>query len=288
MIRLGQGAIGGNQQGFQAFLPGADVAELPRLIAHQLLDGRAAQRTDRDAGGVEQRLKLGVRQVGDVLKIIGGCLGQERRGGVAVDEFEDPAGGDVLDEQGEFGEGESKEMVELVDEPRALPDDGLESAGDLAQGAKFGVHRRGGDGPFGEGEARGGAGFDGVGLLAAEEGGTIVFVALRIAAGDENGEGRRASGASRGSGEGVQEVQQVVGVLAGGIEADDEGDIGVTLGEALQALPQGGIADGGLGELQLGGGGLEIVAEEGGIMAVARGVDADADAGHLPQGWRRC
>ena len=59
-------------------------------------------------------------------------------GGVAVDEFEHPAGGDVLDEQGEFGEGEREQVVELVDEPGALADYGLEAAGDLPDGAQPG------------------------------------------------------------------------------------------------------------------------------------------------------
>jgi hypothetical protein len=44
-------------------------------------------------------------------------------------------------------------------------------------------------------------------------------------------------------------------------------------------VPKPGVALGGLGEGQLGGGGLEVVAQEGGVVAVARGVDADADAG---------
>ena len=41
-----------------------------------------------------------------------------------------------------------------------------------------------------DGEVSGGAGLDGVGLLAAEEGGTVVLVALRVAAGEgESGVG---------------------------------------------------------------------------------------------------
>ena len=58
--------------------------------------------------------------------------------GIAVDQFEDPAGGEVLGEQGEFGEGKGEQVVELVDEPGALADDGLEVAGDLAEGAESG------------------------------------------------------------------------------------------------------------------------------------------------------
>ena len=49
-----------------------------------------------------------------------------------------------------------------------------------------------------------------------------------------------------------------------------------------EPLAELGVASGGLGEGQFGGGGLEVVAEEGGVVAVARGVDADADAA-----WQR-
>jgi hypothetical protein len=50
------------------------------------------------------------------------------------------------------------------------------------------------------------------------------------------------------------------------------------LGEAFQPLPQQRVAGGGLGERQFVSSGLEVLAQEGGVMAVARGVDADADA----------
>ena len=46
-----------------------------------------------------------------------------------------------------------------------------------------------------------------------------------------------------------QEVQEVVGVLSGGIETDDEGDGRVTLGDVCEALSELGVAVGGLGEL---------------------------------------
>jgi hypothetical protein len=50
------------------------------------------------------------------------------------------------------------------------------------------------------------------------------------------------------------------------------------LGEAFQPLPQEGVASGGFGERQLVSSGLEILAQKGGVVAVARGVDADANA----------
>ena len=77
----------------------------------------------------------------------------------------------------------------------------------------------------------------------------------------------------------LEEVQQVVGILAGGVEADDEGDGAVAAGDGFEPLAEQGVAGGGLGEGQFVGGGLEVVAEEGGVVAVAGGVDADADAG---------
>ena len=88
-----------------------------------------------------------------------------------------------------------------------------------------------------EGEAGGGAGLDGIGLLAAEEGGAVVLVALRIAAGE--GEGATAGGVGGvggGVAELVEEVQQVVGVLAGGVEADDEVDGAVRAGRCVRGV----------------------------------------------------
>jgi hypothetical protein len=76
----------------------------------------------------------------------------------------------------------------------------------------------------------------------------------------------------------VQEVEQILGILAGGIETHDEVGGAMLRDDAFEALPQAGIAGGGLGEGQFGGGGLEVVAEEDGIMAVAGRVDADAEA----------
>ena len=78
-----------------------------------------------------------VGQVGDGGEVVGAGGGEEGGGGVAVDEFEDPAERDVLDEQGEFGEGQGQQVVELVDQAGALPDGGLEAAGDLAEDAQL-------------------------------------------------------------------------------------------------------------------------------------------------------
>src|SRR5262249_41659541 len=119
-------------------------------------------------------------------------------------------------------------------------------------------------------------GLDRVGLLMAEDGGPVVLVALRIAAGDANGP-RRAGGVRDGGAPPVQEVEQVVSVRAGRIEAQDEQTPAAPRGDRFEALAELAIAAGRLREGQCVGGRLEVVAQEGGAVAVARGVDADAE-----------
>src|SRR5262249_51366639 len=58
----------------------------------------------------------------------------------------------------------------------------------------------------------------------------------------------------------------------------------VALGDAFESLAQPRVAGGRLGEGQLRGGGLEVVAQERGIVAVAGGIDADATAARRLQG----
>jgi hypothetical protein len=86
---------------------------------------------------MEQRRHLGIRQIGDGGQFVGRGLGERGSGRVAVRQFENPGGGDILGEQSQFGEGQGQEMMELVEDPSALADDGLESAGDLAEDAEF-------------------------------------------------------------------------------------------------------------------------------------------------------
>ena len=65
--------------------------------------------------------------------------------------------------------------------------------------------------------------------------------------------------------------------MFGVVEADEEEDGGVTLGDLFESLAEQLVSGGRLGELQLGGGGLESVVEKDGVVSIARGVDADAD-----------
>jgi hypothetical protein len=204
----------------------------------------------------EQRFDLRGGQVGDGVQVRRGSSTKQLGGGVAMDEFEDPALGDVLDQQGQFRETQREEVMELVDEPGALADHSLEPTGDLTQDAQRRRDGRGGGGPLGQGEACGGASLDGVGLLRAEQGGAVVLVALRVATGEGDvGVGDGASGLAGSAIQLRQEVEEIIGVLSGGIEAADEGDGGVSSGDGSEALAELFVALGGLGEGELVGGG---------------------------------
>ena len=105
---------------------------------------------------------------------------------------------------------------------------------------------------------------------------------MRIAAGDaEEGEPEGVSPRISGGAVAVQEGKQVVGIRPGGVEPDDEVNRAMALDDAFEALQEEGVAGGRLGEREFVGGGLKVVAEESGVVAAARGVDADAEA------WRR-
>ena len=88
-------------------------------------------------GVFEQRRHLGIRQIRDGSEVGGRRCGEALGGGVALDEFEDPAGGEILGAQGEFGEGQGEQVVELVEEARALADNSLEPTGHRTQSTQF-------------------------------------------------------------------------------------------------------------------------------------------------------
>ena len=137
MVGPGQRPIGLHQHFFQVFLACIGVAELADVIADQLLSQAAGQRGHRGAGLLQQRGDVALGQVGDVGQVAVGSGGEELGGGKAMDQFEHPAGGDVLDQQAQFGKGQVQQMMELIDEAGALADDGLEPAGDLAEDAQL-------------------------------------------------------------------------------------------------------------------------------------------------------
>jgi hypothetical protein len=104
VVFLWQASVGSNQQLIQAFLPRARVAELADVVADQLLGGRAPKRGDRVAGVLQEGAGLDVGEVRDTQEVYLTCLGEARGGGVAMDQFEDPAGGAILGLQGPFRE----------------------------------------------------------------------------------------------------------------------------------------------------------------------------------------
>jgi hypothetical protein len=73
-------------------------------------------------------------------------------------------------------------------------------------------------------------------------------------------------------------MQEMVGILPAGVEADNEVHVAVTRDDLLEALAQLRVTGSRLDERQFGGSGLKVVAQEGGVVPVARGVDADADS----------
>ena len=78
--------------------------------------------------------------------------------------------------------------------------------------------------------------------------------------------------------EAAQEVKQIVSVLPGGVETDYEENGSVLLDDAFEALAEEGVAGGRFGKREFVGGWLKVVAEEGGVVAVAGRINTDADA----------
>ena len=58
---------------------------------------------------VEEGFAERVRQVGNLTDVVVGRRREVFGGGITITEREDPAGGDVLDEQREFGKGRARE-----------------------------------------------------------------------------------------------------------------------------------------------------------------------------------
>ena len=173
-------------------------------------------------------------------------------------------------------------MVKLVDQSSALSDGGLKTSGNLTDSSQWAGQRWDVLGSFAEGKASSGLSFDGIGLLATEESDAIVFVALGIATGD--GKSAASQSAAVGLsvvGELVEEVEEIVGVLPGGIESDGEGDTGVSGGDVLETLEELSVSVGGFDELQWFSSGLVVGLNEGGEVSVSRGIDTDTD------GYRR-
>src|SRR5262245_50102277 len=77
----------------------------------------------------------------------------------------------------------------------------------------------------------------------------------------------------------LQTGEEVFGIGTSDVESDVEVDAAVPGGELLEALAELGVAVGRFGELEFGPSLLQLLVEEGGVVAIAWGVDADADGG---------
>jgi hypothetical protein len=160
--------------------------------------------------------------------------------------------------------------VQLIDDPGTLPGLRFEPAGDLAEQTLLGRDGRRGLGVFRESETGAGLGLDRIGLLRSENGGPIVLVALRIAAGDgEPGVGEGLGVVLPGA-QGVEEGEQVIGIAAGQIEPAMKMDsTAVRSRDGLEPFAQLLIARGRLDKLEVGRSGLQIGPQEAGMMSKA-------------------
>ena len=121
---------------------------------------------------------------------------QLARSGIVFEQGQDPAGGNVVDDEGQFGESSRQEIRELIDRPRVLPRLRFKPAGDLAEQVLPG------------------------------------------------------------------------GKAAGQVEpATKVNATAMASGDGFEAFAQLLVADGGLNELEVGRGGLQIGAQEAGMMA---------------------
>jgi hypothetical protein len=76
----------------------------------------------------------------------------------------------------------------------------------------------------------------------------------------------------------VKDMDQVIGILPGGIESNVEPARCMAASDPFESIAKLCITLGGLGEREFVGSRLEVIAQEGDIVAVTRGVDADAEA----------
>ena len=109
MVLVRQGLVGGNQQLFQAFLSRADVSEWTDVVAHPLFGSCAPEGGAGATGMLQKWGRLRLRHIRDIREVCQAHLGETQGGGVAVNEFEHPASGAILGQQGPFGTGPVRE-----------------------------------------------------------------------------------------------------------------------------------------------------------------------------------
>src|SRR6516164_540992 len=105
MVGRRQFTPGGDERVLEALLAGGDVAALGELLAKEMLRSRTGARADRAARLVEQGRAVLRRQVRDGTQIVVGRLRQPGCRRVAMQQLEDPTGGEVVNDQRQLGEG---------------------------------------------------------------------------------------------------------------------------------------------------------------------------------------
>ena len=267
-VGRGRQVVPGRRQESLEIPPGLVAAnDLVDQVADQRLGHRPAERGHRLAGGLVNGSGLVAGEMGDLLQRGEMGRGDALGGGVGREQSEHPAGGDVPGEGGQLGEGAGQEIMESVGGPGGLLDLALQAAGDLAQQGHGSLGLGRGGGPLDQREAGHGPA---LGVVGGALGGVRLVVVL-VALGLADGEGH-------GPVEVAEELLEVVGVLAGGVDTDMEVDQRMLSAQLLEAVAQGLVAGAVLGDGERLGGGLEIGPEERDAVAVSGGVDADADA----------
>jgi hypothetical protein len=274
--RGGQLGERGGQQLPEVFLGFLAVTDLGHEVADQHLGQGAAECCHRLPCGLVQRLGSLGGQIGDLLQRSAVGPGDAFGGGILVQQPQHPAGGQVVGQRGEFREGARQEVVQPVDGLSRLPDLGLQAASDLAQQDQRRRGRWRGVGLFDDGEAGHGLALGVVGGPLGEVGLLIVPIALGLADGDRHGPIEAA-----------EELFEIDGVLAGGIDTDVEVGLGMSVMQLLQAFLQGLIAGTVLLHSERLSGRSSVGPEEGDPMTVARGIDTDANAVEHTDGAHR-
>ena len=174
----------------------------------------------------------------------------------------------MLGEGGQFRKDARPEIMQAMDRRSGLLDLSLQTAGDLAHPRPGRREWQRGVRLLDPGQARHGLALGVVGGALGEVRLLLVLSAFGLAPGD--GQGQRPA---------RQEALEIGSVRAGGIDADGEGGLGMLLVQPFEALAEILLT---LLIVQDGerlGGCLPVGAPERDAVALACGVDADADAG---------
>jgi len=75
----------------------------------------------------------------------------------------------------------------------------------------------------------------------------------------------------------VQPLQEVLGILHSGIDADVQVQLGMLASELVEGVLEFLIPLGGFGEVEGFGGGPFLLIEKGNMMCIASGIDPDSD-----------